>query len=327
MGSTHLQAWNKVPGFELAAVSSQDEKKLAGDLSSISGNLDRDGKQLDFGDAARYRDAAELIADPRVEAVDLCTPSYLHADQTVQALEAGKHVLVEKPMALSGAECERMLAAARASGKVLMVAQVLRFWPDYARARELARSGEIGPVKSAFFRRKCGAPGWNKWLDDKSRSGGGMFDLLIHDFDFCRYLLGKPHAVEATGVEMLAKGVDVIEARLDYGDGGPLAQVSGGWHHPKSYPFGMEFTIVCEGGTLDFRSGGEGLKLHAADGEAHLVEKAEADGFEAELAAFLQGCENGAAPENCRPEESADSVRIALAADASRAQAGAPVGL
>ncbi len=325
MGSTHLQAWSKVPGFELAAVASRDEVKLTGDLSSIQGNLGIEGSQLDFGNAERYRDAADLIADPRVEAVDLCTPTHLHAEQTVMALEAGKHVLVEKPMALSAEECDRMLAAAEANGRVLMVAQVLRFWPDYAAARKLALSGEIGTVLSAFFRRKCGAPGWNKWLDDKSRSGGGVFDLLIHDFDFCRHLLGKPSAVEATGVERLAEGIDVIEARLDYGDGGPQALISGGWHHPKSYPFSMEFTIVCEGGTLDLRPGGDGLKLHAADGEERLVEKDDVDGFEAEAAAFAAACEAGAAPNVCPPEESADAVRIALAADRSRARGGAAV--
>ena len=95
---------------------------------------------MDFGKAARYRKFEDLLADPNVEAVDLCVPSYLHAKLALQALAAGKHVLVEKPMALTGEECDDMIAASKKAGKVLMVAQVLRFWPDYAAAWEMVHS-------------------------------------------------------------------------------------------------------------------------------------------------------------------------------------------
>ena len=325
MGATHLDAWARVEGFELAAVSSSDPKKLAGDLSGTGGNLERGGQTMDFGEAARYQTAQELFADPSVEAVDLCTPSYLHASQAIAALEAGKHVLVEKPMALSGEDCDRMIAAARAAGRVLMVAQVLRFWPDYAAARKIVRSGQLGPVRHAFFYRKCAAPGWSKWMHDKARSGGGAFDLLIHDFDYCRHLFGKPRAIRATGVEDMPKGIDTVEARLDYGTQGPLVTVAGGWRHPQSYPFSMEFTIVCDGGTLDFRSGLRELTLYKADGTSEEPEKPEADGFVAELTAFLEGCREGQAPAICTPEESAEAIRMTLAMDASRARGGEAV--
>jgi predicted dehydrogenase len=181
MGSTHLQAYAGVPNAELAALCSEDDKKLAGDLSAIQGNLDRPGQAMDFGKAARYRKFDDLLADDNVEAVDLCVPSYLHAGLTLKALAAGKHVLVEKPMALSGEECDAMIAASKKAGKVLMVAQVLRFWPDYMAARDKVRSGELGAVKAALFRRKCAAPAWGKWLKERDKSGGGVFDLLIHD--------------------------------------------------------------------------------------------------------------------------------------------------
>ena len=325
MGATHLDAWSKVPGFELAAVASHDDKKLSGDLSGTAGNLDRGGQQMDFSQAAKYHTAEELFADPNVEAVDLCIPSYLHAEQTIAALEAGKHVLIEKPMALSGAECDRMIEAARQAGKVLMVAQVLRFWPDFMAAREIIRSGKIGPVKHAFFYRKCAAPSWSKWMHDKSRSGGGAFDLLIHDFDYCRHLFGLPRTVTATGVEMMEKGIDTVEAHLDYGEDGPLVSIAGGWRHPTSYPFSMEFTIVCEGGTLDFRTGTRELTLYKADGSCEEPAKPEADGFVAQLTAFSEACAAGVAPENCKPEESADSVRMTLAMGESRDRGGKPV--
>jgi predicted dehydrogenase len=327
MGSTHLRAWQSVAAAKLAAVVSSDAAKLAGELSNISGNLERGGEPIDLGEATRYGTFGELIADDAVDAVDLCTPSYLHADQAVMALEAGKHVLVEKPMATSVEDCRRMLIAAAASGKVLMVGHVLRFWPDYTAALRLIRSGSLGKLRSAYLRRKCAAPAWSPWLRDKSQSGGAVLDLLIHDFDFCRQLAGVPSHVEALGIEDSDKGIDLIEARLDYGTGAPQVVVSGGWHHPAGYPFSMEFTLVCDEGTLDFRSGDRPLTLYRADGSSEAVEIAGQDGFEAELAAFAAACQAGKAPAVCPPEESAHAVAMASAADASRHSAGRPVSV
>lgn len=322
MGATHLRAWQGVKGVELGAVASSDASKLAGDPSGIAGNLERGGEQLDFGDARRYRTFEELVADASVDAIDLCTPSHLHADQAVRALQAGKHVLVEKPMARTGEECDRMLAATAASGKVLMVGHVLRFWPDYTVALKLVRSGSLGKLRSAFLRRKCAAPDWSPWLRDKTKSGGAVLDLLIHDFDYCLQLVGAPSHVEATGAEDSANGIDLIEARLDYGGGAPQVVVSGGWYHPASYPFSMEFTLVCEEGTLDFRSGDRPLTLYRVDGSTDTIATAEQDAFDAELTAFAGACEAGKAPSECRPEESAAAVAIAAAADLSRSNAG-----
>ena len=327
MGSTHLRAWRSVPAATVAAVVSSDAAKLAGELSKISGNLDRGDEPIELGDAARYGTFAELIGDDTVDAVDLCTPSCLHAEQAVTALEAGKHVLVEKPMATTSADCQRMLAAAASNGKVLMVGHVLRFWPDYAAALQLVRSGSLGSLRSAFLRRKCAAPAWSPWLRDKSQSGGAVLDLLIHDFDFCRQLAGLPSRVEARGIEDSARGIDLLEARLDYGADGPQVLVSGGWHHPAGYPFSMEFTLVCDEGTLDFHSGDRPLTMYRADGSTQAVELAQEDGYEAELAAFVSACQAGKAPAVCPPEESAEAVAMASAADASRSNAGTPMSV
>ena len=325
MGATHARAWQSVEGAQLSAVVSSDAEKLAGELSKITGNLDRGGERIDFKDARRYGFFGELISDDAVDAVDLCTPSYLHADQAVMALQAGKHVLVEKPMATTFKDCRRMLVAAAASGKVLMVGHVLRFWPDYTAALKVVRSGQLGKLRSVFLRRKCAAPAWSPWLRDTSKSGGAVLDLLIHDFDFCRQLLGFPSRIEARGVEDSAKGIDLIEARLDYGGEGPQVVVSGGWHHPAGYPFSMEFTLVCDEGTLDFRSGDRALTLYRADGRLETVEIPREDGFEAELSTFAAACQAGKPPAVCPPDESADAVAMAIAADVSRSKAGTPV--
>lgn len=324
MGSTHLEAYQKVRGFELAAVASSSERKRAGDLSDVGGNLGRGGGVVDFGAAGRYATAEELIGDPNVEAVDICTPTDLHKPLALRALAAGKHVLVEKPMALSAADCEDMIRAARAAGKVLMVAQVLRFFPEYATARARILSGDLGPVRAASFRRRCAAPAWGRWLKDAARSGGGALDLLIHDFDFCQHVFGMPESIRAVGHEDLEAGIDFVEAQLDYGDGVPVI-VSGGWHHPASFPFSMEFTILCEGGTLDYSSDKPGLRLHTAGGEAVDVELPDQDGFVGELQAFVDACDSGRPAALCPAEDSAQSLRMALAMNRSRAAGGDPV--
>ena len=324
MGSAHLAAYKGVRGCEIAAVCSSDEKKLAGDLGGVGGNLDRGGGRFDFGRAARHRKAADLISDPGVEAVDICTPTYLHKPLAIQALTAGKHVLVEKPMALTVEDCLEMNEVAASVERVLMVAQVLRFFPEYVAARQLILDGDLGCVRTASFRRRCAAPAWGKWLKDPQRSGGGVFDLLIHDFDFARHLFGMPRAVRAVGHEDLETGIDVTQAELLY-DQDPTVVISGGWHHPESFPFSMEFTIVCDGGTLEYHSANSGLRLYGADGKERDVAVPEQDGFEAEMQAFVDACNGGMLCEACPPGESAEAVAMTLAMRRSRALGGAEV--
>src|SRR5262249_35666275 len=159
-------------------------------------------------------------------------------------LRAGKHVLVEKPLALDAAGADKVLAAAAESDRVFMTGQVCRFHPAYHTAREMLRSGKLGEVRAALLRRRCAAPAWTKWLHKPEISGGGVFDLLIHDVDACLYEFGMPQSVAATGWEDMPRGIDFIEARLHYSNGAAVV-VTGGWHHPKAYPFSMEFTITA----------------------------------------------------------------------------------
>jgi predicted dehydrogenase len=310
MGSTHARAWRQIPGAELAAVASRDPRRLAGDFSGIQGNLGGDGGQLDFSAVARYASAEEAVLDPAVEAVDVCLPTNLHERITVLALGAGKHVLVEKPMALDGSAADRMIAAAERHGRVLMAAQVVRFIPPYRAAADILRSGRLGAVRAAIFRRRCAAPAWSAWLTDPAQSGGGVFDLLIHDIDYCLHLFGKPEAVTAAGFEDLPHGVDWILAQLWYPAIGAVA-ISGGWHHPAAYPFSMAFTIVSDGGTLDFNSAGAPLAEYGADGRGRTVDVPATDGYRAELAYFLDCAVRGERPLQCPPEESAAAVRLA----------------
>jgi predicted dehydrogenase len=218
MGSTHLKAYAGIPAATLAAVASDVPQQLTGDLSGIQGNLGGPGLRFDFSNVKKYADWREAVRDPDVEAVDVCLPTHLHLPVATAALEAGKHVLVEKPMARDGEEAWQMVETARKAGRVLMVAQVLRFLPEYVALRETIASGRLGTVRGVLFRRRCGPPKWNRWVYDKSISGGGAFDLLIHDVDFALHLFGKPQAVSAIGREDMAGGVDWVTGVFHYPD-------------------------------------------------------------------------------------------------------------
>lgn len=321
MGSTHIKAWRQIPGAELTAVASHDQRRLSGDLTGIQGNLGGAGEKLDFSTVAKYTRAEDAVRDPGVEAVDICLPTHLHESIAVLAMRAGKHVIVEKPMALDGAAADRMIAEAERHGRTLMAAQVVRFIAPYRAAADILRSGRLGPVRAAIFRRRCAAPTWSAWLTDPARSGGGVFDLLIHDIDFCLHAFGKPEAVSACGYEDLARGVDWILAQFWYPSIGGVA-ITGGWHHPAAYPFSMEFTIVADGGTLEFDSTGAPLAEYGADGRQHAIDVPDTDGYRAELEYFLDCATHGRKPAACPPEESAAAVKLALLMLESRAKDG-----
>jgi predicted dehydrogenase len=110
----------------------------------------------------------------------------------------------------------------------------------------------------------------------------------------------------------MEKGIDWVQAELDY-PGGPPAVISGGWHHPKSYPFSMEFTIIAEEGTLDYHSGLRPLTLYLADGTEEKPVLPPGDGFAGELRYFVECARANRWPETCRPEESAEAVRTMIA--------------
>lgn len=312
MGSVHLKALREVEDVRLAAVCSNNDQALSGDLSGIQGNLGGPGERMDFSAIKKFRDVHALLADPEIDAVDLCLPTHLHADLAIAALRQGKHVLVEKPIAIDGASADRMLEEAAHSGRLLMTAQVLRFFPAYMALRDSIAGAKLGAVRTGVFRRRCAAPAWGGgWLKDPSLSGGGVFDLLIHDVDMMLHLFGMPQSVAATGYQDDARGIDVINAGFHYPDGRTVL-ITGGWHHPKSYPFSMEYTVVADGGTVEYSSAGRAPSLYSSSGESHELPLATRDGYAAEIEYFAHCCATGEAPAICPPRESADAVKLTL---------------
>jgi predicted dehydrogenase len=310
MGATHLKAWQSVDNAQVVAVYSNDERKLTGDLTHIEGNLGNKGEKFEFGQVRKYRDTADLINDPDVDAVDICLPTHLHYATALAALRAGKHVLVEKPLSLNGELADELVGEAHAVERVLMAAHVLRFIPSYRGLAEALASDKYGVTRSASFRRRCAAPAWSKWLGDAEKSGGGVFDLLIHDVDFALMLFGMPESLSATGYEDLALGIDVINATLHYPSSFNCV-ISGGWHHKKTFPFSMDYTLAADGATFEYSStAGDRVDVYECGGEKRPLELRGGDAFEAELQYFHSCCVDGVRPNYCPPEESAAAVKL-----------------
>ena len=263
MGMIHYQAASRLAGGRVAAVCSRDPKKLAGDWTGIQGNFGPRGGQVDLSGVAKYADLADLLADPSIDLVDLCVPNDEHARLTIKALEAGKHVLVEKPIALTTADADAMVDAARSSGKMLMVGHVLPFFPEFAYAREAIASGRFGKLKAAHLTRVIARPDWSSGIADADRSGGPAIDLHIHDTHFIGLVCGVPKAVQSRAV---VEGGAVVHLSTQYLFEDPNLAVSAvsGALSQKGRPFTHGFEFYLEGATLSYEFANLGGQGHLA---------------------------------------------------------------
>ena len=314
MGKMHFDCYQANRKARVVAIADVDPAKRAGDWSAIGGNIgDASGARVDLSGIKTYARAEDLIADPEVDLVDICLPTYLHARYTVAALEAGKHVMCEKPMALNRRECQKVKQAARKARGKMMVGHCIRFWPEYEVAKRIIDTGRYGQVLSATFRRVSPTPtwSWKNWLMKAPKSGGAALDLHIHDTDYILWLFGRPQKVVSLGTRRVTSGVDHIVTHYYYPRRNLQVTAEGGWLMPEGLPFEMGFTIVCEDGTLEYRStSGKGLQVFLPGGRILSPKVPPGDGYSRELD-YLLGCIERKRPvETVTPESSALSVLV-----------------
>ena len=301
MGMTHYQAIARLPGARVVAVCSRDPKKLAGDWADIQGNFGPRGGMTDLTGVACYQDLDGLLADPEVDLVDLCVPNQDHARMAIRALAAGKHVLVEKPIALTVEDADAMVAAARAAGRMLMVGHVLPFFPEFAYARDVIESGRFGAVRAAHLKRVIAR---SDRAADADAGGGPAVDLHIHDTHFIGLVCGVPTAVRSVGV---VDGASVVHLTTQYLYDDPNLAVSclaGALSQAgRSFAHGFEFYLERATLAFEFASlAGEGqlatpLALIHANGSVERPALAGSgeplDAFVAELGAAVAAVESG----------------------------------
>lgn len=254
-----------VPGF------------LASAFAQVTGFASRTRASADAAasgcgsDAPVYDDWRELVERDDVDAVTICSPNAFHREQAVAAAKAGKHVLVEKPVAVSADEADEMIAAAKEAGVTLQVAHNLRYVPSVLAARDaVGRVGNIVGLRAAFGH--AGPQEWApeaSWFFDRARSGGGaLIDLGIHIIDVVNFVTG----LDAREVTAMVSGTDPCEdaAQLvvSFGDGA-IGSVHASWRARPAPD--LSLTVFGTDGTLHFDVRTP-LTFRPADGKKEQIE-------------------------------------------------------
>jgi predicted dehydrogenase len=310
MGSTHTRAFAKLPDVQVVGIASRTLAKAEALAAEVN--------------ARASTDYLALATDANVDVVSNTLPTPFHEEYTIAALQAGKPVLLEKPMALTLEACDAMIEASRRTGMPLMLAHVIRFWPEYVALRDFVASGALGRPLSASARRLSGRPQWGDWFTHPEWTGGGVLDLHIHDLDAFNWFFGQPRSVYARGQRGPFGGLDHTLTLVDYGD--VQAAAEGSVMMPDGYPFTMSLSVLCERGSAEFsfRAGGTGVESGTEQGTSLMVyesgqaprplRSSRGDAFEAEVAYFVDCVRSNKTPERGTPEQGRLAVETCLAA-------------
>lgn len=306
MGSMHANCYNNIEGVRVTAVADLRPEKAA-QVAALS-------------DAKIYETGKELIVSADVDVIDICLPTYLHAEHALLAMDKVKYVFVEKPVALTAEEGAALLAKAEKTGAFVQVGQVIRFWDEYVELQRIVESGAYGKILNANFRRISPIPtwGWEDWLLDVARSGGAGQDLHIHDVDYVLSLFGKPESYSS--VKTANNGY--VNTVMKYP--GFVVGIEGTWDLPESHPFQATFRVVFEKGVVENADGR--FLLYTEDGASQIkLEKVEVkgDGYKGgnvsdlggyynELVYFCDKAANGLAVEKATLKDAVASLEFVL---------------
>ena len=210
----------------------------------------------DLSGVALYTDIDKMLSEEDFDVIDICLPTYLHKEYAIKLMRAGKHVLSEKPMSLSYADCQELLCVAKECNKKITIGQCLHFEAGYTYLKKCIDEQTFGKLQSIVFERLSELPTWKcfeNWYLDPSRSGSAPFDLHIHDIDMANYLLGMPKAVSAITIDNDVP-MQYINSRLFY-DNGVKVFVTASWNEVKGAPFLMAYRVRFDNATLIYKGG------------------------------------------------------------------------
>lgn len=303
MAATHVKAYRQIPEARIHSVCNPSGRCLDGDLTKVGGNINaNDPVRLDMTQIKGTREYADLLNNPEIDLIDICTPTLQHPDMLAAALKAGKHVICEKPVARDSNLARKMLEASRAAeGQRLfsMPAMCLRFWPEWAWLKQAIANNTYGKVLSARFRRMAEPPHWGqKHFAQGASSGGALLDLHIHDIDFIQYCFGKPKRLFATGYTKYTGAIDHVVAQFEVADGA-IVHAEGSWAMAPGFGFSMSYTVNFENATADYdivRAPDHLLRLFRPGQPAESIKCAGADGYVQELQHILDAIRSGVPP-------------------------------
>jgi predicted dehydrogenase len=316
MGAVHAAAWTRVDDVQLAGVVGRSATR-------VRGLADR------FGVPAST-DPAAVLDDPSIDAVDLTVPTALHRELAIAALERGKHVLCETPLAPSVPDVDAMVAAARRAGRILQVAQLVRLAEPNVAVRDLLRTGALGRPLVVSCERLW--PGLDALDDPTDHHGDALDEVALFDLDWLLWCFGPPDTVAAHASSTSGLRVDHVLAALEFGT--VRAFVEASLRLPASFPFRLATRVVCEEGAVEWtvRFPADGppevvWSRHPRRGRAEAQTPRGPDPYTAECRHFVRVLRGDAGPDLLDPAGARDGLRIVAAARASLADGGACVPL
>lgn len=253
-----------------------------------------------------YESAKEMLEElnEKIEIVDICAPTFLHEEMIDLALQYNKHIICEKPLSIHLNKVDEIIAKFKDSDKYLMIAQVIRFWPEYVKIKEWIDNGVLGNIKLVSAKRLAQHPK-SKWFYDPTKSGGGIFELHIHDTDFLCYLFGDVKEVYANGSQDENKSWDFINSSIKFKNG-VSAVAQGAFGITDNYPFTANFKVIGDKGTAEFNlsagvnldSGSTNSLTLYRNGQQPIIENVGSrDAYEIELEYFIDCVKNKKYPE------------------------------
>ena len=271
-----------------------------------------------------------------VDIVSVCVPTFLHRQYAVSALEAGAHVLCEKPIALSLEDATVIVGAAEKAKSLFMVGLTHRFYAENVLVHQAATSGRLGTVLSCSASRLGVMPDWSAggWMADGTKSGGAATDFVMHDIDLCNWIGGEPTLVMCQGIRSSTGAWDYMDISISYA-GGAKGFVEGGWLFKGQWPFTQEHRILGTRGAAQWvsrmakniekrMSADSAVGIYVEGQEADFPTWQRRDPFEKETEYFLQCVLSGSRPSAVTPRDAFLALQVSLAAKQS-AETLAPV--
>ena len=297
ISGAHIPAWQSMEDVELVALCDVRPEQMTR-----------------YPELRQYTDMDDMLAKEQLDILDICLPTYLHADAAVKAMERGIHVLSEKPVSLKTEDVHRLYETAKRNNVRFMVAQVLRFWPEYVYLKEIYDSGRYGKLLSGRMARLGHMPGWSwdNWMKDESRSGLVPFDLHIHDLDFMVYTFGKPKQVSSFRARRPDQDVFTAVYQFD----GFYVDSEATWY-AAPYPFHASYRfqfekalIVLDGALTVYEVDGKTFTVGADGGETGGIELPPTNAYANEIRYFADCVKAGRDADRVKEKELETVVKI-----------------
>lgn len=292
ISGAHIPAWEKRRDAELVAL------------------CDIRAEQMEkYKNKHCYTDFDEMLKNEKIDILDICLPTYLHAEFAIKAMNMGINVICEKPVSLNAADIARVYSTAKSNNVKFMVAQVLRFWPEYSIIKKIYDTGKYGRLLSGYMGRLGVRPkwSWDDWMMDEDRSGLVPFDLHIHDLDFIVYAFGKPK--EFKDYRARSENQDYINSIYEYD--GFFITTEAAWYDAP-YPFAANFRFQFEKALAVFEN--DEMTIYEKDGKIFKPVSAageytgdiglpKSNAYSNEINYFADCVLSGAEPDRVKPAE------------------------